>query len=94
MATGPEERPVTVIRGDLVFTSAESFGRGWRFLTERRVAGSRGRAVAMGPATARVGELRDRPTHSPAETPIAALPFDYRSFGGTRSGPRQGQASR
>jgi fermentation-respiration switch protein FrsA (DUF1100 family) len=80
---------MTVEKRDVTFRSGDSFAAGWFFLPERapdvRVPG-----VALAPGTGGVKELyHEEFARRFAEAGIAALLFDYRSFGTSGGEPRQ-----
>jgi uncharacterized protein len=81
---------MTIERRDVTFNSGDSFVTGWFFLPEGGTPGVRVPAVALAPGTGGVKELYHEPfARQFAEAGIAALLFDYRSFGTSGGKPRQ-----
>lgn len=81
---------MTIERRDVTFKSADSFAAGWFFLPEGGALGARVPAVALAPGTGGVKELYHEPfARRFAEAGVAALLFDYRSFGASGGEPRQ-----
>ena len=81
---------MAVERRDVTFRSGDSFAAGWFFLPEGAALGSRVPAVALAPGTGGVKELYHEPfARRFAEAGVAALLFDYRSFGASGGEPRQ-----
>jgi fermentation-respiration switch protein FrsA (DUF1100 family) len=80
--SGAEEGTVVAERRDVVFTSGDSFVAGWLFLPEQAGTDARVPAVAMAHGLGAVKEMYLEPfARRFADAGIAALLFDYRSFG-------------
>jgi fermentation-respiration switch protein FrsA (DUF1100 family) len=77
-------------RRDVVFTSGDSYAAGWFFLPEQASTDARVPAVAMAHGVGAVKEMYLEPfARRFADAGIAALLFDYRSFGASGGEPRR-----
>ena len=77
-------------RRDVVFTSGDSYVAGWLFLPERTGTDAHVPAVAMAHGVGAVKEMYLGPfARRFASAGIAALLFDYRSFGASGGEPRR-----
>src|SRR5258708_23475017 len=80
---------MTFERRDVTFSSGDSFVVGWFYMPEGDFASAGVPAVALAPGTGGVKELyHESFAEAFAEAGIAALLFDYRSFGASGGGPR------
>src|SRR2546425_9517610 len=74
---------------DVMFKSGESFAAAWLFLPKAATSEARVPAVAMAHGLGAVKEMYLEPfARRFAEAGIAALVFDYRSFGASGGEPR------
>ncbi len=81
---------MTFERRDVTFSSGDSFVVGWFYMPEGDFASAGVPAVALAPGTGGVKELyHESFAEAFAEAGIAALLFDYRSFGASGGEPRQ-----
>src|SRR5258707_1713508 len=77
-----KERTMTIDKRDVTFKSGDSFAAGWFFLPECATSEARVPAVTMAHGLGAVKEMYLEPfARRFAEAGIAALVFDYRSFG-------------
>jgi dipeptidyl aminopeptidase/acylaminoacyl peptidase len=77
-------------RRDVVFTSGDSYAAGWLFLPEQASTRARVPAVAMAHGVGAVKEMYLEPfARRFADAGVAALLFDYRSFGASGGEPRR-----
>src|SRR5258708_38393786 len=78
---------MTFERRDVTFSSGDSFVVGWFYMPEGDFASAGVPAVALAPGTGGVKELyHESFAEAFAEAGIAALLFDYRSFGASGGG--------
>src|SRR5713101_9503418 len=81
---------MTIDKRDVTFKSGDTFAAGWFFLPEHATSEARVPAVAMAHGLGAVKEMYLEPfARRFAEAGIAALVFDYRSFGASGGEPRQ-----
>src|SRR6266481_2093114 len=81
---------MTIQKRDVMFKSGETFAAAWLFLPDQARPGDREPAVAMAHGFGAVKEMYLEPfARRFAAAGIAALVFDYRSFGASGGEPRQ-----
>src|SRR5260370_8453325 len=81
---------MTIQKRDVMFKSGETFAADWLFLPDQARSGGRVPAVAMAHGFGAVKEMYLEPfARRFAAAGIAALVFDYRSFGASGGEPRQ-----
>src|SRR5258708_31067636 len=81
---------MTIQKRDVMFKSGEPFAAAWLFLPDQPRSGGRVPAVAMAHGFGAVKEMYLEPfARRFAAAGIAALVFDYRSFGASGGEPRQ-----
>src|SRR5882757_10593518 len=81
---------MAIQKRDVMFKSGETFAAAWLFLPDQARSGARVPAVAMAHGLGAVKEMYLEPfARSFAGAGIAALVFDYRSFGASGGEPRQ-----
>jgi fermentation-respiration switch protein FrsA (DUF1100 family) len=81
---------MTIEKRAVTFRSGDTFAAGWLYLPEQARSGARVPALAMAHGLGAVKEMYLEPfARSFAGAGIAALVFDYRSFGASGGEPRQ-----
>jgi fermentation-respiration switch protein FrsA (DUF1100 family) len=80
---------MTIEKRAVTFRSGDTFAAGWFYLPEQARSGARVPALAMAHGLGAVKEMYLEPfARSFAGAGIAALVFDYRSFGASGGEPR------